>query len=327
MKTIRPSAALVAMSALVVMCSGVAIGFTQPVASPSSPAGLRPLAPVTTSQVAYSRTDYGTTPYRFANPQSIAVGPRRNVWVANSAGNSVTEIPSADPRSPVIFSSAKYHFVLPTAITADPSGNIWVGSIFAVTEIPAARPQDPIVYDLTNSDQLHNPYSMTSDPYGNIWIGDNCPDSSDRPFVTEIPKAHPASPIVYNEPRYDFSLPDALTSDPSGNIWVANQGNNSITEIPRADPSSPITFHPGSVFPDAITSDPSGNIWLADELHTEVIELPQREIRRSSLGSLIIRPGCQGAWHCLVGSFRASPPMDRVISGSQTRTITRCRNY
>ena len=85
-----------------------------------------------------------------AGISNIAVDGAGNIWVANYSGNSVTEIPSADATSPVVFQSPTvYPFASPIGIAIDGAGNVWVANqgISNMTEIVGAAtgPTLPIV--------------------------------------------------------------------------------------------------------------------------------------------------------------------------------------
>jgi len=115
--------------------------------------------------------------YQFQNPAGIATDSQGNVWVANYGdtvildSGSVTKIPAAAPKSPIIYSGSNYQFAHPQGIVTDYQGNVWITNWGgnSVTEIPSTTPKNPIVYS-NSSYQFDYPAGIVSDQHGNVWV-------------------------------------------------------------------------------------------------------------------------------------------------------------
>ena len=254
--------------------------------------------------------------YGFNGSNNLAVDGTGNILVANSSGNSVTEIPSANPSSPVTFCSSgcthissAYQFNNPSAVAIDGNNNVWIANSTgnSVTEIPSANPSSPVTLcssGCTYSSsvyQFYNPNALTIDGNNNVWITNSKTASSQScqtvgsiilgcatvttttgGTLTQIPAAAPFSPVTFcssgctNNGNYNLNGANNVSVDASGNIWVTEWVSNSsilgsLTEIPAANPSSPITFCSSGCTktssynfnePVLVSVDASGNIWV-----------------------------------------------------------------
>ena len=59
--------------------------------------------------------------FSFNLPTGIAVDGNNNVWVTNTGGNTVTELPASNPNAPIVYSSTSFHFDLPANVAIDGS--------------------------------------------------------------------------------------------------------------------------------------------------------------------------------------------------------------
>ena len=86
--------------------------------------------------------------FSFKLPTGIAVDGANNIWVTNTDGNTVTELPASNPNTPVVYSSTSFHFDLPADVAVDGNNNVWITNLnnASVTKIPAGAPNSPQSY-------------------------------------------------------------------------------------------------------------------------------------------------------------------------------------
>jgi streptogramin lyase len=114
-------------------------------------------------------------------PSALASDASGNVWIANSGGNTLTEMSHAG----AVLSSSGFTNGLnnPSGIAIDPSGAAWVAnkgnntvSRFTIAGAPAAAPY--------SGGGLNQPTGIAFDSFGNAWVG-----NSGNASVTEINSA------------------------------------------------------------------------------------------------------------------------------------------
>ena len=254
--------------------------------------------------------------YGFNGSNNLAVDGGGNIWVANSSGNSMTEIPASNPSSPITFcssgcthTSSAYQFNNPSALAIDGNNNVWIANSSgnSMTEIPVATPSSPITFCASgctyssSAYQFYNPNALAIDGNNNVWVTNSKTASSQScqtvgsitlgcstvttttgGTLTQIPAATPSSPVTfcssgcnYNG-NYNLSGANNVAIDASGNIWVTEWVYNStilgsLTEIPAANPSSAVTFCSSGCTntnsynfndPNLVRVDASGNVWV-----------------------------------------------------------------
>ena len=123
--------------------------------------------------------------FSFNLPTGIAVDANNNVWVTNTGGNTVTELPASNPNAPIVYSSNSFHFDLPADVAIDGTNNVWITNLnnASVTEIPSGSPNSPIVYSSKFTSPFF-PLGIAVDG-NNIWIA-NKGDLSGNGSLTEI---------------------------------------------------------------------------------------------------------------------------------------------
>jgi hypothetical protein len=211
--------------------------------------------------------------YNFNGSKSIAIDGNGNIWVANSSGNSVTEIPIANPGSPVSFCSSgcthtsnAYQFNGPSSISIDGNNNVWVTNSTgnSVTEIPANNSSSPVTfcasgcsYAFGNSSlNMTSPGKMVIDGNNNVWIlysgstsssstsTQSCGTSTTTTtsifsVIAELQASNHSQTSTYcqsNNCTYNIGIGNVinLAIDPSNNIWIANG--------PSSNPTSTTTY-------------------------------------------------------------------------------------
>ncbi len=206
--------------------------------------------------------------YGFNGSNNLAVDGGGNIWVANSTGNSVTEIPAANPSSPITFcssgcthTSSAYQFNNPSALAIDGNNNVWIANSTgnSVTEIPAANPSSPVTFcssgcsNSSSSYKFSGPGNLIVDGNNNVWIlnttaasittntstanvsgGYNTTTTAvSTEVITEIPSSNTSAPVTFCASgctySYNISNLSGLAADPSGNIWFLYSPSSSTT--------------------------------------------------------------------------------------------------
>jgi hypothetical protein len=177
---------------------------------------------------------------------AVAADSSNGVWLANSAGDTVTHVNSAGA---ILSDLACCDGA--NGIAIDSNKNAWItnyfGSSFSVVSSSnTASPADAVVINggvLLGSDPVTTePY--TSSPAGiavdagqNVWVANYHGQSITSLAGIQSTSAlgtmiSPATGYGYpagdpNVPQI-FSLPDQIVADASGNVWVSDYGNNKL---------------------------------------------------------------------------------------------------
>ena len=222
--------------------------------------------------------------YGFNSPTG-AVFDGTHLWVANTSGNSVTEINPTDGSPVRILSGGSYGFNHPEYLTFDGT-HIWISNTVptgsSVTEINAK--DGSWIRTLSGGSYgFDNPSQMAYDG-SHIWIVNPAASS-----VTEI-NASDGSWVRTLSTGYALAGPLAIAFDGS-RLWVANYLTNSVTLINASDGSfnrnlSGIAFQFGG--PDSIAFD-GQNMWIADS--TGAQRVTEVALTNLIVGKFYLEPG------------------------------------
>jgi streptogramin lyase len=190
----------------------------------------------------------------------VAIDASGNVWVANNASSSITEV---SPVGAILSSSSGITgggLNSPYRIAIDASGNIWVTN-FGGSTLSEYNPTTSTWVSGTSGytgGGLKNPEGLAIDSAGNVWVANEGGNS-----LSEYnPTSGWDSALGYT--GGGLSMPHTIAIDLLGNVWVPNDGASSISEFSSAgvpSASSPITGG-GLEYPPAIALDASGNLWM-----------------------------------------------------------------
>jgi hypothetical protein len=246
--------------------------------------------------------NYAPAAAAFNSPYSIAVDGAGNVWVANAAGNSVSELTgSSGYMTGLNFAPAGASLNFPTWLAIDTAGNVWV-----------VNSKGNSVGELTNASgyasgfnfapagaAFNGPSSIELDSAGNLWITNLNSDS-----VSELQAGcsnASCTGVNFNNsntgsPGAVFSGPFSATPDELGNLWVANYNGDSVSELQAGCSNASCTgvnFNnsntgsPGAGFvqPIEIAVDGAGDILTVNLNGNGVSELPAGCATSSCAGS------------------------------------------
>jgi hypothetical protein len=240
-------------------------------------------------------------PGLIAQPQGTVSDRKGNIWIANCAGDSVTQFPRGNPDKSVNFGSIGVN--KPFAIAIDTRGHAWVTSNANNSVVELGRDGVP-VGDPIMDDGLRRPMGIATDSFGNLWVSSSgvmdppCPTPLPNDMITEeigedgAMNEKAAVTLIRHRgqnrqvktfgklsgKRDGLRLPWGIAVDGNDNIFVANFAGQTLMQlcgvveancppgVRTGDPISPdsgYTFD-GLVRNTAVQIDPSGNVWLTN---------------------------------------------------------------
>ncbi len=254
-------------------------------ASPPFAGGLES-APVSwVAELNYAPSDAGLN-----SPYALALDSAGNVWLANAAGNSVSELTAAGGYTDGLnFAPSGANLNFPLSLAFDMQGNLWVANLAgnSVSELTAASAYTSGSSFAPAAAALNQPSQLVLDSAGNIWVT-NFLGNSVSELLAGCSSASCTGTNFSNSntgtPGALFSNPISLIPDSAGNVWVVNYASNSVSELPAGCSSASCTgsnFNnsntgaPGAVFngPVEIDLDPTGNLWVANLTGSSISEL------------------------------------------------------
>jgi serine/threonine-protein kinase len=231
---------------------------------PASPA---PLPPVTSRELAGSS-------YGFSSPNAVVLAGSR-IWVANSAGNSVTELNASTGSVIRILDGASYQFDYPISFAPD-GADLWVVNAFgnSMTELNVGTGSLVRIVKGT-SYGFNNPEAVTADGT-HIWVGNDglVNGSPEGNSVTELNASDGSLVRVVKGAPDEFGSPAAMAA--AGNhIWVGNYDGTTMAELNASD-GSLVRMLEGPSYgfnePHSFAYDGT-NLWVANPNGGSVTEL------------------------------------------------------
>jgi hypothetical protein len=191
----------------------------------------------------FNNSNTGSPGAGFNNPISLVPDAAGDVWVANYAGNSISELPAGCSSS---------------ACTAANFNNSNTGS-------PGAL--------------FNNPIEVTLDSSANVWAVNLTGNSAtELPAGCTVSSCTAANINNSNtgSPGAMFSGPNSLVLDPSSNLWVTNETGNTLSEVTAiSDYALGINFGPWAAFRSQffVAGDAAGNLWIANNYDSSVTQV------------------------------------------------------
>ena len=176
----------------------------------------------------------GTSPA----PCGIAFDLQGNLWIANSASNTVVAYTpsqlenSGSPTPAVTLSATKGSLLFPCALAFDRAGNLWVGNEagtnvveYGASQLTASGSPTPAVTLSSGA-----PLSLAFDSTGDLWVGlNNFGIAEYSPAQLAVSGA--PTPIKSIFSGGTLNEPDGLAFDNSGDLWVVNNGASTVEEF------------------------------------------------------------------------------------------------
>ncbi len=171
--------------------------------------------------------------YQFNDPSALAADGG-DLWVANAAGNSLTEVDAADGSLVRTVSGASYGFDQPEALLMS-GGDLWVANAAgdSLTEVDAS--DGSLVRTVSGASyQFNSPDALAFDG-SNLWVA-----NADGNSLTELDASDGSLVRTVSGASYMFGSPDALAFD-GNHIWVSNGDADVLTAVNASDGSLALT--------------------------------------------------------------------------------------
>jgi streptogramin lyase len=203
---------------------------------------------------------YTATP-ALNSPAGLAIDGSGDIWVANNAGNSLTEFGSDGSYIQTVTTGGLKG---PSQIAIDGSGNLWVSNfasgINTISEFSSsgvANSSSPF-----SGGGLTTPEGLAVDAQGHLWVA-----NSGANILSEfnVSNGSPVSSTGITTASLDS--PDFVAVDDNGDVWITNSGNSSVS-LWQPGFGSLYTGFPysdgGLNSPRGVAIDSNNNAWIAN---------------------------------------------------------------
>ena len=206
----------------------------------------------------------------FDYPCGIAIGPRGNIYVADTFNQRIQMF-----RSDGEFITEWDGLSYPYGVAVSSSGYVYVADSMN-NRIQKCYPDGTLIAQWgrygTEEGQFKGPYSLDVDSSGNVYVADTYNNriqkfDSNGGFITEWGS--------YGFGESEFNNPTGLTTDSSGNVYVADTYNYRIQKF---DSDGWFITEWGSygagdgnfIYPRGMAVDPHYNVYVADEYNCRI---------------------------------------------------------
>ena len=273
---------------------------------------------------AQGNVDGVTNLSQFNNPGGVAMDSSGNIYIADTADNTIREIAaggtvSTFAGSPGISGNADGNgtnafFNAPQGIAVDSSGNVYVADTGndTIRKITSAGVVSTLAGEAGNAGsanglgtnaQFYAPEGLAVDASGNIFVADTWNDT-----IREVSPSGSVTTIAGSPGNFGstnatgtnalFYEPGGVAVDGSDDVFVADAGNDAIREISAG---GAVTTLAGSIgnfgytngtgtsalfnAPQGIAIDSSGNLYVADYLNNAIRKVTSSGIVTTVAGS------------------------------------------
>ena len=211
--------------------------------------------------------------------------PAASLWVANWAGNSVTEFPPSELKSsgapsPMLLSGSALDQT--QGVAFDKSKNLWVTTYdnLVLEYTPAqlknlGTVSNPAPHATIGSTAFDGIVGCVFDKHGNLWIIDGLGDGIHELTQKQLKAgSNPdITPKINITSTASLNFPDFGVFDKSGNLWISAESNSVIAEYSAAQLASSGPKSPSIVLssnsdslddPGQMVFDSKGDLWVAD---------------------------------------------------------------
>ena len=203
----------------------------------------------------------------FNSPNGVAVDASGDVFVADPAGGTVTEIPPGCTSSSSCVKTLGGGFTSPNGVAVDGAGNVFVADPgnAAVDEIPYGCTSSSCVSPLGGGFAFGSPTGVAVDKNGNVIVADNA-----NAAVYQLPAANGYTTVKPLGGGFAFTDASGVAVDGSGNVYVLLTLHGAMYEIQAAGGYSSVVGLPGFVYnsnvlsPAGVAVDGNGNLYVTD---------------------------------------------------------------
>jgi hypothetical protein len=207
----------------------------------------------------------------YTQPSGVAVDGAGNVYVADSAANTVQELLAVGgtvPATPTTLTLGS-GFAAPAGIAVDGAGNVYVADagnnvVKELVAVGGSVPATPTI--LTLGSGFAAPAGIAVDAVGNVYVTDSGNNAVKE--IVAVGGVIPASSPSILTLGSGFVTPKGVAVDGAGNVYVADYGNNKVKKLVAVGgsvPASPAiqTLGSGFVTPAGVSVDSAGNVYVA----------------------------------------------------------------
>ncbi len=213
-----------------------------------------------------------------------------DLWVGDSAGNTLTEYAAAQlaatgtPSATVSITGPA--LAGPVGLVFDQSGNLWVSNFnantiieFTPTQLHRGGALKPTI--VVSGLALDGPARMSFDASGNLWIANTLSSTVVALAPSSlVSSGTPLPAITLTASDSSLDGPTGLAFDQSGDLWVANSVGSSIvafnpSQIAASGSTTPYEtlFLPStSLTPTAVAFDNNGDLWTNSTAGSAILE-------------------------------------------------------
>jgi streptogramin lyase len=198
-----------------------------------------------------------------ASPAGIAVDAAGDIWVANAAGNSITELSSTGA---LLTGSAGYtgsnNILGAQSIALDRTGNVWLADTLLSSVVKLTVTAGAIQSSASfTAGGIQGPTSLAIDSQNNVWVANFAGAS-----VTELNSAGTAvggSPLTAGG---TLKAPFDIAIDSAGDAWVSDNLASVVAEFSNSQTLlSGTGYTDGTILaPEGVALDASSRAWIAD---------------------------------------------------------------
>jgi len=212
----------------------------------------------------------------YSAPKSVAGDNLGNVFIADSAANTVWEVVAGGSTAASIGSGLNS----PQGVAVDSVGNIFVADsgnnriveIPVVNGTPSTASQSVLISDsaLLAGQTLSAPEGIAIDGFGNLYVAD-----TGNKRVVYLPNVEGWTAGLAQSLGSNLSAPSAVSLDTAGNVYVADADSGKVYELELPLSSGvQVTVASGYSNPSGIAIDASGALFVVDQGSQQVLRVP-----------------------------------------------------
>jgi sugar lactone lactonase YvrE len=212
----------------------------------------------------------------YSAPKSVAVDSLGNVFIVDSAANTVWEVAAGGAAAAQIGSGLSS----PQGVAVDSVGNVFVADsgnsqiveIPVVNGTPSTASQRVLISDSASlgGQTLNAPEGIAIDGFDNLYVAD-----TGNKRVVYLPYVGGWNTNLAQSLGSNMSAPSAVSLDSAGNVYIADAGNGNVYKL-TLPLSSGLqgTVASGYTTPSGIAVDASGALFVVDQGSEKVLRIP-----------------------------------------------------